>query len=111
VTAFYLPLGPDEFRATEHTVGPWAETEQHAGPPSALLVRALESILPSEGSLARVTIDLLAAVPVTELTIRSRLLRPGRSVQLAEAELVSSGRVVARATSWWHRHATPPRSQ
>ena len=105
MTAFYLPLsGSSQFRATEHTVGPWADTEQHAGPPSALLVRTLESAFPREGSLARVTIDLLAAVPVTELTIRSRLLRPGRSVQLAEAELDAGGRVVARATAWWHRH-------
>jgi Thioesterase-like superfamily len=104
VTAFYLPLPSGEFWATEHTVGPWAETEQHAGPPAALLVRALESILPTGGSLARVSVDLLSAVPVAKLSIRTRVARPGRSVQLAEAELVVEGRLVARATGWWHRH-------
>jgi Thioesterase-like superfamily len=104
VTAFYLPLPSGDFRATEHTVGPWAETEQHAGPPAALLVRALESLVPSEGHLARVSVDLLGAVPIADMTIRSRVVRPGRSVQLAEAELTVGGRVVARATGWWHRH-------
>jgi hypothetical protein len=103
VTAFYLPVRPGVVRATEHTVGPWADTDQHAGPPSALLVRALESVLPAGGWLARVSVDLLAAVPVTELAVRSRLLRPGRSVQLAEAELAVGDRLVARATGWWHR--------
>ena len=101
--AFYRPVRAGVVRATEHTVGPWAETDQHAGPPSALLVRALESVLPAGGWLARVSVDLLGAVPVTELTVRSGLTRPGRSVQLAQAELAADDRVVARATGWWHR--------
>lgn len=104
MTAFYLPLPSGDFRATEHTVGPWAETEQHAGPPAALLVRALESLVPSEGNLARVSVDLLGAVPIADMTLRSRVVRPGRSVLLAEAELAVDGRVVSRATGWWHQH-------
>ena len=102
MTAFYVPVRPGTVRATEHTVGPWASTDQHAGPPSALLTRELESVLPADGRLARVTVDLLGAVPVGELDVRSRILRPGRAVQLAEAELVAGGRVVARAGAWWH---------
>ena len=42
---FYLPLdGADgeRFHATTSTTGPWFADAQHAGPPSALLVRALE---------------------------------------------------------------------
>jgi hypothetical protein len=102
--AFYVPAGPGVFRATEHTVGPWAATDQHAGPPSGLLVRALEQVLPAgEGWLARVSVDLLGAVPVTELTVTAAVLRPGRSVQLAVATLAAGGREVARATGWWHR--------
>jgi hypothetical protein len=103
VTAFYVPVRAGLVRATEHTVGPWAPTDQHAGPPAALLVRELESALPDGGWLARVTVDLLGAVPVAELGLRSRVVRPGRAVQLAEAELVAGGRVVARAGAWWYR--------
>jgi hypothetical protein len=57
---FFVPAGDGVFRATEHTVGPWAPTDQHAGPPSGLLVRALEGVLPAGGFLARVSVDLLA---------------------------------------------------
>jgi hypothetical protein len=104
VTAFYVPVRPGVFRSTEHTVGPWAATDQHAGPPAALLVRALESVLPpADGWLARVSVDLLGPIPVRELAGTARVVRPGRSVQLAEAELAVDGRPVARASGWWHR--------
>ncbi|HEV7657396.1 MAG TPA: thioesterase family protein [Mycobacteriales bacterium] len=102
--AFYVPIGPGTFRPTPHTVGPWAATDQHGGPPSALLVRALEQVLPPEGGwLARISVDLLGAVPVQELTVTASVVRPGRSVQLAVATLAAGGRDVARATGWWHR--------
>jgi hypothetical protein len=108
VTAFYVPVRPGVLQATEHTVGPWVETDQHAGPPSALLVRALEAVLPAPGPaagwLARVSVDLLGPIPVKELAVTARVVRPGRSVQLAEAELAVDGRPVARATGWWHRY-------
>ena len=109
-----MPLGPERFRSTEHTVGPWAGTDQHAGPPSALLVRALEGLVGADGWFARVSVDLMGAVPVADLAVRSRVVRPGRSITLAEAELLAGDRVVARASGWWHRCgdttavATPP---
>jgi hypothetical protein len=101
--AFYCEVAPEVFRPTEHTVGPWAATDQHGGPPAALLVRALERVLPVGGWLARISVDLLGAVPVTELTVTASVLRPGRSVQLAVATLASGDRDVARAAGWWHR--------
>ena len=126
--AFYLPVRPGVFRSTEHTVGPWTASDQHAGPPSALLVRAMEQVLPaSGGQLARITIDILGAVPVAEVEVTAEVVRSGRSVQLAAAELRATngtgdpdragtpsstsngrgdgngGRVLARASAWWHR--------
>ena len=102
--AFYVAVGDGVFRSTPHTVGPWATTDQHGGPPAALLVRALERVLPAtEGWLARVSVDLLGAVPVAELTVAASVLRAGRSVQLAEATLTAGGREVARAAGWWLR--------
>lgn len=103
MTAFYLPAGDGVFRSTPHTVGPWAATDQHGGPPAALLVRALERVLPVDGWLARISVDLLSAIPVADLTVAASVVRPGRSVQLAVATLAAGGRDVARATGWWHR--------
>jgi hypothetical protein len=99
--AFYLPLGDDRWRATVHTTGPWDARFQHGGPPSALLARAIEKHSPREDMIiARMTVDILGAIPVGELKLRSHVLRPGRSVELVEAGLSAGDRDVARAQAW-----------
>ena len=99
--AFYVPLGDDRWRSTVHTTGPWDARFQHGGPPSALLARAIERCGPREDTvIARMTVDILGAIPVGELELRSRILRPGRSVELVEAALSTGGREVARAQAW-----------
>jgi hypothetical protein len=98
---FYLPLGDDRWRATVHTTGPWDARFQHGGPPSALLARAIEQRSPrADMIIARMKVDILGAIPVDELKVRSRVLRPGRSVELVEAALSAGGREVARAQAW-----------
>jgi len=99
--AFYEPLGDDRFRSTPHTAGPWSADSQHLGPPSALLARQLERMAPAASALARITVEVLGPVPVAELTVRSWVARPGRSVQLSHAELSADGRPVATAAAWW----------
>jgi len=99
--AFYLPLGGNRFASTGHNGGPWDPNLQHAGPPSALLTRAIEQApAPWPATLTRVTVDLLGPVPVAELDLRVEVLRSGRSVELVQAELATDGRVAARATAW-----------
>ena len=99
--AFFVPLGDDRWRATVHTTGPWDERFQHGGPPSALLGRAVERCSPRDDMLvSRVTVEILGAIPVGELELRSQVVRPGRSVELVEAALSVGGRDVARAHAW-----------
>ncbi len=99
--AFYVPSGDGGFVPTVHTAGPWTPDAQHFGPPSALLVRALEEVeAPHASQLARVTIEILGPAPMKELSVRSWLERPGRSVELLQAEITAGERVVARATAW-----------
>src|ERR1044072_4376309 len=96
--AFYEPLGDNRFSSTEHSAGPWSAGTQHLGPPSALLVRALEALPVSAPMLlARVTVEIVGPVPVAELSVSAGVERPGRSVELLGAELSAGGRVVARA--------------
>lgn len=101
--AFYEPLGDGRFRSTRHSAGPWSGQTQHLGPPSALLVRALEA-LPADRPmlLARLTVEILGPVPVAELAVTAGVERPGRSVELLGAELSAGGRPVARARAWRH---------
>lgn len=103
--AYFEPLGADDgwevFRATHHTVSAWGPDLQHGAPPSAILTRAMGRVEPTEGTrLARIAVDLLGAVPLGELRTRARIVRPGRRIQLLEAELEAGGRVVARASAW-----------
>ena len=99
--AYYEPLGGGRYRSTEHTPGPWSESDQHGGPPSALLAGALEA----EGHrddmiVARVTCEILGPIKVDDLTLSVRVTRPGRRVERVEGELVQAGRPVLAASAW-----------
>jgi hypothetical protein len=111
--AFYEPDG-ELYRATELTRGPWDAGAQHAGPPAALLGRELELLPEAEGfQLGRVTFEILRPVPIAPLRLSSRVVRPGRRVQLVEAELSVEGKVLMRATGWRIRLSSvglPPES-
>ncbi len=99
--AFYLSHGDGRYLPTEHTAGPWTPDAQHFGPPSALLVRELESVAhDGERRLARVTVEILGPAPLSELTVSAGITRPGRSVELLSASLSAGERVVARASAW-----------
>ena len=109
--AFYVPDG-DGFVSTELTRGPWDPGSQHAGPPAALLGRTVERC-PSpredgadersgEWRIARITFEVLRAVPIAPLRVEARVVRPGRSVELLEATLGDGdgdGELI-RATAW-----------
>jgi hypothetical protein len=101
LSAFFEPLGDGRYRATERTSGPWDPGHQHAGPPSALLTGLLERTdARPEMVLARVTVEILGAVPIAELEVSTTVERPGRSVELLAGEVRAGGRAVLRARAW-----------
>lgn len=90
-------------RPTDLTRGPWDPAHQHAGPPSALLVRAIEEQAQiAAGALARISVDILRPVPVAPVVVSARTLRPGRRVEQIEATLAAAdgGTTLMRATAW-----------
>ncbi|MEV7418753.1 thioesterase family protein [Streptomyces sp. NPDC089919] len=88
--AFYERVGPQEYAASAYTRGPWDAGSQHAGPPAALLGRALEG--GREGlRLARVTYEILRPVPIGALRVTTEVVRSGRSTEIVEAALVPEG--------------------
>ena len=104
--AFYEPDG-DRYLATELTRGPWDPGAQHAGPPAALLGRELERLPDAEQfQIGRVTSEILRSVPIGPVEVSARIVRPGRRVQLLEAELRDgSGEPLMRASAWRIRTA------
>jgi hypothetical protein len=111
--AFFLPLGDareGRFLATAATRGPWSPDSQHAGPPAALLGRAVERRPGArEGfRVVRMTFEILRPVPVGEVTVTVREAEVGRSVERVDAELrTADGRVAMRAGALRMRVAGP----
>jgi hypothetical protein len=98
--AFFVPDG-DRFLSTEHARGPWSPDHQHAGPPAALLARAIERATGDDPGfqVLRITVELMAPVPLATLAVATRVLRAGRRVRRLEATLVAGGREFARAAA------------
>lgn len=93
------------FEATELTRGPWDADSQHAGPPTALLAREIELTpgigeQPSERIVGRITSEILRPVPIARLELSARVVRPGRRVDMVEAELRCGDEPLIRARAW-----------
>jgi hypothetical protein len=103
-SSFYVSDGGG-FVSTELTRGPWVGDSQHAGPPAALVGRAVERCpSPVEGERAwqvgRITYEILRPVPIAPLRVSARVERPGRSVELVSASLAAEDGEVMRALAW-----------
>ena len=96
----------DAFEPSELTRGPWDPEAQHAGPPAALVARALERVGEPDGKrIGRVTFEILRPVPIAELRVEARVVRPGRNVEFLEASLSGPEGELIRATAWRLRTA------
>ncbi|MGW7063867.1 acyl-CoA thioesterase domain-containing protein [Streptomyces sp. NPDC054904] len=90
---FYERVDAGRFRAGEATRGPWDVGSQHAGPPAALLGRAVEERPGgrTDMRIARITYEILRPVPIGGLEITTSVLRSGRGTEVVEAALVPEG--------------------
>ena len=104
----YRRLGTDGdhqvFESTVGTASNWNAEIQHGSPPLALMTKAIEELAaPSRQRVGRVTLDILGAIPVAPVKVRSWVMRPGARISLLAAEMtpVDGGdRAVARVTAW-----------
>lgn len=101
VPGFFMAQGEGVYLPTEATIGPWAAHLQHGGPPAALLTHALRTFPSAFGlQLARLTIEILAPVPLLPCTLSVRVLRPGKRIELLEGELCVDGKPALLARAW-----------
>jgi hypothetical protein len=97
----FFELDGDRFVPTASTRGPWDPDAQHAGPPAALLGRAIERCEPRDGMrVGRITCEILGPVPLEPLTVDAGVVRPGRSVEMVEASLSGPAGELMRARAW-----------
>lgn len=98
---YYQALGGGRFRSTIHAQGAWNEHEQHMAPASGLVADSLERHEPrADMRMARLSYEILGLIPGGEFHIETTTLRPGRTIELLQAELIANGRVAIRATAW-----------
>jgi len=101
----------ETFAATEHAVGPWGPM-QHGGPVAALLTRAMSRVTsPPAARISRLTVDLLGPIPMGEVRVSARIVRPGRRIELLASTLEARNQQgqwheVAHGRAW--RLATQP---
>ena len=100
-SAFFRQTGQSTFEPSEATIGPWSPDFQHGGPPSALLTHALRTYpSPGQFKIARVTIELLSAVPVKPCEIKVEVVRGGKRIELLRGEYISEGKTYLIAHAW-----------
>lgn len=103
---FYIQESEGRFLSTDWTIGPWSRESQHAGPPAALLGRAMQRAVGRDDmQIVRATFEILRPIPVAPLQVEAEIVRPGRSVTLSAATLSVDGAVVMRASGWSIRTA------
>lgn len=100
-SAFYRDAGDGAFEPSDATTSPWDAKLQHGSPPTALLVWSLERAHPRANMrFARISVDFLGGIPRERMSVSTRVVRPGKRVELSEATLSAGGREVAVARAW-----------
>jgi hypothetical protein len=100
-TAAYSAIDARRFAASPLTRGPWHPEHQHAGPPTALVCRAVEQAALAHGltHLSRLTANLIRPVPVGELVIEVMTDYVGRNAGHFSAHLMAGSKEVGRFTA------------
>lgn len=106
----FTALDERTFRASALTRGPWDLGHQHAGPPIALVCRAIEREAHVHGltHLSRLTANLLRPVPICELHVEVATDYAGRNAGHFSARLHAQGKEVARFTALMQRENPVP---
>lgn len=101
---YFVAEGEGRYRATAAVGGAWNASEQHIAMPLGLMVHAVEreSRARRQDSLqiARLNFDILGTVPVGEVQVQVRVLRPGRTIELVEATLHHQDRTIVILRAW-----------
>ncbi|WP_308466662.1 thioesterase family protein [Rathayibacter soli] len=98
---YYIALGDGRFESTVQAQGAWNPHEQHMAPVSGILTHCLEGFSPRPDlRMARLSFEILGLIPDGEFEVVTSMLRPGRTIELVQAELIAGGRVAVRASAW-----------
>jgi hypothetical protein len=95
------------FRGTGHVRGPWDPNACHAGPPTGLMVRALEALVPDK-ALTRLAVEIARPIPMAGFRVEAEWRKEGRAVTLTVARIRDDDRVYATAQAMHLREIDLP---
>ena len=103
--AAYTALDSGAYQSSPLTRGPWDAGHQHAGPPTALVCRAIERAGQAHGlgHLARLTANLIRPVPIGRLVVEVMTDYVGRNAGHFSAHLLAGDKEVGRFTALMQR--------
>lgn len=89
------------YRSTLHAQGAWNEHEQHMAPASGIIAAELEQFQPRDDMrIGRISYDIFGLIAAGEFSITTRVLRPGKTIELLEAEMRANDRTCIVARAW-----------
>src|SRR5690606_40296730 len=105
VSTYFLRLSETAFEPTEHVGGAWNPDELHIAPVLGLLAHLVEvdHAARRPGSplvIARASYDILGVIPMEAFDTSTRVVRPGRTIELVEAVLSHAGRPAVTLRAW-----------
>ncbi|GAB2719213.1 thioesterase family protein [Halomonas garicola] len=93
VTAHYAP--------NHAAQGAWNAHEQHMAPATGVICAEIEKFLPrSDLRIGRIHLDIWGVIWFSPFTIQTRIIRPGRTIELIESRMEAEGRTCIIATCW-----------
>ena len=98
--SYYVRLSEDRLVSTLHSQGAWQPGEQHLAPAAGLVLAEIERRLPSDKMISRVTFDVLGVIHSGEFTVDVNVIRPGRTIELVEAQMRHGQRTSIIARAW-----------
>jgi hypothetical protein len=102
--SYFERIDEHTFRPTVHVGGAWNPGELHFSPLAGLIVHAIEGHAAARPDapqiISRISFDILGFLADDVCDIRVETIRPGRTIELAEATLSIAGRPVTRARAW-----------
>ncbi len=89
------------YRSTIHAQGAWNEDEQHMAPASGIIAAELAQFQPRDDvRIGRISYDIFGLIAAGEFSITTRVLRPGKTIELLESDMQAKGRTCIVARAW-----------
>lgn len=109
MSAYFRRRDATRFDATSAVQGAWNTSEQHIAPALGLLAHVLERDHAERHErpmgITRISFDILGVLPIDTVEVTTRVVRPGRTIELAEATLSHGGRPAVVARAWFTQDA------